>query len=243
MTSTGAELQTLRQASKLSQEQLAEMLDVSVRHLSFIENGKTTPSRELVLLIANVMNLDNQTRNSLLRGWSYSTPVRPLNVEELPADLRQGIERALSINLPVLATSSTGDIIAYNSATQALLSLVFESNIPQHLNLYSLVLAPEFKRVSDNWDELVSAVADHVRDELGLLASGSPESQALEAQLILLDTYTQPHSRTLKKGLPEFEFKITLHGKTMHFISMPTTLGTPYDNTGQSIRIETFYPQ
>lgn len=242
---SGSDLQALRVAKQLSQETLAEILSVSVRHLSFIENGKTTPSHDLVLRIAAALNVDIQTRNSLLRSWSYATPVVPVDIPQLSTQLKKAIERALSTPLPALAVSSTGHIITFNPPAKALLSMLFGESLPANLNLYMMLLMPEVKQVADNWEELACDVAAHIHNELSLLEKDSDAAIILQEQLALIDAHIPSRTPMLdtNKALPEFEFKLTIQGKAMHLISMPTTLGVPYDDTGQGIRIETFYPQ
>src|SRR5207237_8083159 len=86
----GAQLRAWRQARHLSQEELAGRANVSPRHLSFVENGRSQPSRELVLALAGALDVPLRERNTLLAAAGFAAVFRasPLDSAEL-AHLRR----------------------------------------------------------------------------------------------------------------------------------------------------------
>jgi transcriptional regulator with XRE-family HTH domain len=81
----GTHLRTWRTARQLSQEALAGRAGVSPRHLSFVENGRSQPSRELVLALAGALDVPLRDRNTLLAAAGFAAVYRasPLDGDEL----------------------------------------------------------------------------------------------------------------------------------------------------------------
>ena len=71
-TSFGEQLRQWRQRRRISQLDLAVEADLSTRHLSFVETGRSKPSRELVMRLAEVLELPLRSRNALLLSAGYA---------------------------------------------------------------------------------------------------------------------------------------------------------------------------
>src|SRR6188474_474053 len=101
MQTFGAQLRAWRQARHLSQEELAARAGVSARHLSFVENGRSQPSRELVLALAGALDVPLRERNTLLTAAGFAAAFRasPLDGETL-AHLRRAIDHVLAQQEP-----------------------------------------------------------------------------------------------------------------------------------------------
>src|SRR5689334_57753 len=95
-TTFGAQLRAWRSARQLSQEALAERARVSPRHLSFVENGRSQPSRELVLALASAMDVPLREQNVLLHAAGYAAEFTSasLDGDEL-RHLRRAVEHLL----------------------------------------------------------------------------------------------------------------------------------------------------
>jgi len=76
MDNIGAQLRSWRMARQLSQEDLAARAGVSARHLSFVENGRANPSRELVLALAGALDVPLRERNTLLTTAGFAAVYR-----------------------------------------------------------------------------------------------------------------------------------------------------------------------
>src|SRR5687768_14701303 len=100
-TAFGSQLRAWRSARQLSQEALAERAGVSARHLSFVENGRSQPSRELVLALAGALDVPLRDCNVLLHAAGYAAvyTTSPLDSDEL-RHLRRAIDHLLAQQEP-----------------------------------------------------------------------------------------------------------------------------------------------
>src|SRR3954467_3257984 len=109
METFGARLRMWRQTRQQSQEALAGRAGVSTRHLSFVENGRSQPSRELVLALAGALDVPLRERNTLLAAAGFAAAFRasPLDGEVL-AYLRRAIDHVLDQQEPYAAVVVDG---------------------------------------------------------------------------------------------------------------------------------------
>ncbi len=107
--SVGELLRDWRQRRRLSQLDLALDAEVSARHLSFVETGRSKPSRELVLHLAEHLDVPLRERNALLLAAGYAPVYRetPLD-DEAMAPVRDALDKILAGHEPFPAWSSTG---------------------------------------------------------------------------------------------------------------------------------------
>src|SRR5579871_1895284 len=121
----GELLRDWRQRRRLSQLDLAVEAEVSTRHLSFVETGRARPSRELVLHLAEQLDVPLRERNALLLAAGYAPLYREtaLDRDEL-APVRAAIEALLSGHepFPALVVDRHWTIVSANRPTQAILS-------------------------------------------------------------------------------------------------------------------------
>ena len=108
-TSFGEQLRQWRQRRRISQLDLAVEADLSTRHLSFVETGRSKPSRELVMRLAEVLELPLRSRNALLlsAGYAPTYPERPFDNAELVG----------STAVPDLPARSTTTAVARRTVT------------------------------------------------------------------------------------------------------------------------------
>src|SRR3954471_19117607 len=101
MDQFGPQLRAWRHSRRVSQEALALRAGVSSRHLSFVENGRSQPSRELVLALAGALDVPLRDRNTLLTAAGYAALYRasPFDGDEL-AHLRRALDHILAQQEP-----------------------------------------------------------------------------------------------------------------------------------------------
>jgi len=118
-------LRDWRQRRRLSQLDLALEAQVSARHLSFVETGRSQPSRELVIDLAEQLEVPLRERNVMLLAAGYAPVYRetPLDTQEM-APVRQALDRLLGGHepFPAVVTDRRWDLISANRPAQALLS-------------------------------------------------------------------------------------------------------------------------
>ena len=123
----GDHLREWRQRRRMSQLDLACEADVSTRHLSYVETGRSAPSREMVLRLAERLDVPLRERNALLTAAGYA----PLYRERPLADpdlrlARQAVERVLAAlePCPALAVDRHWHMVAHNRAVLRLIALI-----------------------------------------------------------------------------------------------------------------------
>ena len=144
--SFGTELRRWRQALGLSQLRLAVEADVSARHLSFIETGRSQPSREMVLHLAAQLRVPLREQNALLlaAGFAPAFPERDMGAPEMSA-IREAAALVLANHepYPAIAIDRRRDVVMANRAAPLLLGDVAPALRGPPLNIYRVLLHPE----------------------------------------------------------------------------------------------------
>src|ERR1700729_3999363 len=142
----GDHLREWRQRRHLSQLDLAGDAEISARHLSFVETGRAAPSREMVLRLAERLNVPLRERNVLLiaAGFAPAFPQRPLDDPALKA-ARQAIDLVLKAHEPnpSLAVDRHWNLVSANRMVAPLLDGVPERLLGQPFNVLRLAFHPE----------------------------------------------------------------------------------------------------
>lgn len=236
----GDVLRTWRQRRRLSQLDLAIEADVSARHLSFLETGRSTPSRAMVLRLAEVLDVPLRERNHLLMtaGLAPVYRERGLDHPEMAA-VRDGVQKVLSAYdpYPCVAVDRHWNILSANAAAAVLLDGVAPSLLERpnalRVALHPEGLAPRIKNLGQWRHHLI----DRLRREVA--ASGSGELTALLAEL---ETYPGPADSPEPSTVAVPLELCTGSGDLLTFISTVTTFGTAFDLTAAELSIEAFLP-
>jgi transcriptional regulator with XRE-family HTH domain len=193
----GGLLRDWRQRRRLSQLDLAVQADVSTRHLSFVETGRSKPSRELVLHLAEHLEVPLRQRNALLlaAGYAPAYPGRPLDASEL-APVRRALDRLLAGHhpFPAIVVDHRWDLVTANDAA---FSVLAESIDPRLLtppvNTLRLVLHPDglAPRIA-NLDEYGAHIL--LRLDRQAAAAADPDLVALGEELRSYPGVTAAHT-------------------------------------------------
>ena len=241
----GEQLRDWRQRRRLSQLDLAAEAELSTRHLSFVETGRSKPSREMVLKLSEALELPLRNRNSLLiaAGYAPSFPERPLN-DGRQADARALVQRILDAHtpFPALAVDRHWHLVAHNKSALALMAgaapelLVPPINVLR-LSLHPEGLAPQIVNLAD-WKR-------HILDRLRHQVSESGDS-ILEGLVEELRSYPAPASKAPAASSSEALIAVPLILNSpvgqLSFISTTTVFGTPVEVTLSELAIESFFP-
>ena len=245
--SFGDHLRTWRQQRHLSQLELADEADISTRHVSFMETGRTNPSRDMVLRLCERLAIPLRERNALLVAAGYAPMYRERALDDPAlAAARQAVELVLKGHepCPAIALDRCWNVVAANRAAQALLAAhVSPELLAPPVNVFRLSLHP---------DGLASRIANlaqwrhHLFERLRqqIHATADPALLALQAELL---EYPAPEEspplvmagEILGVVMP-FCFE-SVHGM-LSLISTTTIFGTPVDVTLQELAVESFFP-
>lgn len=238
----GALLRHWRQRRRLSQLDLACSADISTRHLSFVETGRAQPSREMLLHLAEHLEIPLRERNRLLASAGFA-PLYPQHSLDDPAldAARQAIGQLLKAHEPnpALAIDRHWNLLAANDAVMALVAGVSPALLVPPINALRLSLHPEglAPRILNLGTWRAHLLARLRRD---LEASGDEALAALHAELA---AYPAPPSAETPSGdavLVPLLLDTPLG--MIRFISTITVFGTPVDITLSELALETLFP-
>jgi transcriptional regulator with XRE-family HTH domain len=243
----GALLRDWRTTRNKSQLSLALQANVSARHVSFIETGRAKPSRDMVLMLADALDVPLRERNVLLDAAGFAPAYRESAID---APQLEPVRRAIDWLLkqqephPAVVMDRHWNIVRTNDGAVRLFSRLIDlSAVAQPANVLRLMLDPAAIRpFISNWDEVARALLARVAREA---VGGVPDPQ-LRALLDELHAYpgVPPHARADQERalLPIVPVRFRKDRFAADYFSTVTTLGTPQDVTAQELRIESFFP-
>ena len=243
----GPLLRAWRTARGKSQLALSIEAGVSSRHLSFVETGRSNPSREMVLALAQALDVPLRDRNALLEAAGFAPVFRetPLDAPAM-ADVRDALEHILRSHEPnvALVLDRRYDVLMANDATARLFG-AFAPEWRGPANVARMVFDPSGLRPAiDNWPEIAGHVAHRLRAELtGRVRDATDE--ALLAEAIRIEGELASSARAVPtRPLSAVILPIRLRRGALsaNLFTAITTLGTPLDITLQELRIETLFP-
>src|SRR5579885_1549847 len=237
----GELLRGWRQRRRLSQLDLAVEAEVSTRHLSFVETGRARPSRELVLHLAEQLDVPLRERNALLLAAGYAPLYREsaLDTEKL-APVRAAIEQLLSGHepFPALVVDRHWTIVSANRPTQAILnSAVAPALLAPPVNaLRADGLAPRIVNLAEYRAHLLARLHRQV------LLTGDETLAALEAELRGYPGGDEPAAQADPAALFVPLVLRASASERLTFFSTVATFGTALDITPSELAIESFFP-
>ena len=238
----GDHLREWRQRRHLSQLDLAGDAEISARHLSFVETGRAAPSREMVMKLAERLQVPLRERNVLLvaAGYAPAFPQRSLDDPVLKS-ARAAIELVLKAHEPnpALAIDRHWNLISANRMVLPLLEGIPPHLLGQPINVLRLAFHPEALAARTvNLAEWCSHLLERLHRQCQTTAD--PELLKLHSEL---KAYPIPaRSAPLSSDNVAIPFKLRLKGEVLSFISTTMIFGTPVDITLSELALETFFP-
>ncbi|HYG48731.1 MAG TPA: helix-turn-helix transcriptional regulator [Allosphingosinicella sp.] len=237
----GTQIRTWRTRRRLSQLDLALDAEISARHLSFIETGRSRPSRTMLLRLAERLRIPPRDRNVLLvaGGFAPAQPARPLDDPALAA-ARRAVDKVLAAYepYPALAVDLHWNLVAANAGIQPFLAGVAPHLLEPPLNVLRLSLHPEglASRI-ENLGEWRGYVFRRLEEQID--ASADP---AIAALLEELRGYPGGAGDPGEANEIAILLKVRQGERLLSFLSMTTVFGTPVDITLSELAIEAFLP-
>jgi transcriptional regulator with XRE-family HTH domain len=238
----GDHLREWRQRRHLSQLDLAGDAEISARHLSFVETGRASPSRDMVLKLAERLDVPLRERNVLLvaAGFAPAFPQRSLDDPALKS-ARAAIDLVLKAHEPnpALAYDRHWNLVSANRMVMPLLEGVPARLLGQPFNILRLAFHPEALAARTvNLAEWCSHLLERLHRQCE--ATADPELIKLYHEL---KAYPIPaRSAPLSPDNVAIPFKMRLNGEVLSFFSTTMIFGTPVDITLSELALETFFP-
>lgn len=247
----GARLRWWRNARRYSQLDLANEAEVSSRHLSFLETGRSNPSREMVVHLATVLEVPLRDANGLLAAAGFAPAYSEV---DLDAPEMEGIRSVLATILdahlpnPAAVVNRLGDLVDANPAALRLMSEVVPAGseaLQPMPNLHRLVFHPDGIRArTRNWFELAAALRLRLERE----RNHRPADEALAALADEMLLYPDVADlRPSPQPLPGTDLVVPMAidvdgGGVLSLLTTISTIGSPHDVTLDELRLEAFFP-
>lgn len=241
----GELLRTWRRRRSLSQLELALEADVSSRHVSFLETGRARPSREMVLRLAEHLDIPLRERNRLLLAAGYAPlyAERSLEAPEM-APVHQALDRFLRAHepYPAVVIDRQHNLVSANDALGALLEGVAPELLEPPANALRVALHPDGMAPRTlNLGEWSAHLMHRLRREAALTAD--PDLKRLHDELagypgVCLEAPREEGSA----GDIVVPLRLRSGERELAFFSTISTFGSAVDITLDELMIEAFYP-
>ncbi|MGC4936436.1 helix-turn-helix domain-containing protein [Kribbella sp. DT2] len=240
----GELLRGWRERRRLSQLDLANQVEVSTRHVSFVENGRSKPSREMVLRLAEHLEVPLRDRNQLLLAGGYA-PIYSEASLHSPAMLavRETLRRLLKAHepFPALVVDRWWNIVETNAAARLFTEDVAPELLAAPINALRLTLHPDGLggRITNLAEIRASTLSTLHRQ---ITSTADPDLQDLYDEL---RAYGVPGGdRVATTPAPEVVVPLKLRrgDRELSLLTTIATFGTPLDVTVSELMIEQFFP-
>lgn len=244
----GSLLREWRIRRRLSQLDLALDAEISARHLSFLETGRSKPSREMLLRLAEQLQVPLRERNALLNSAGYA-PIykeRPISDPEMRS-AREAVDVILKGHepFPALAVDRRWNLVASNRTVAPLLAGADPELLKPPVNVLRLSLHPNgiasrIENYGDWREHLLHRLDRQIR------ASADEDLRELHNEL---SAYPAPAGTHERRTIPAeagssiaVPFKLRTAAGVLSFFSTTTIFGTPVDVTLSELALESFFP-
>jgi transcriptional regulator with XRE-family HTH domain len=238
-------LREWRRRRSVSQLELSLDSDISARHLSFVETGRSKPSRDVVVRLAETLEIPLRERNTLLLAAGYAPlyPERSLDSQEMEP-IRTALDRFLRAHepYPALVVDRHHNLLASNDALGTVTAGCAPELLAPPANALRVALHPEgMAPRTVNLAEWSAHLLTRLRREAAI--TGDPALQELRAELCSYPgvAVEAPAAANAAADLV-VPLRLLHDGRELRFISTISTFGTPIDITLSELSIEAFYP-
>jgi transcriptional regulator with XRE-family HTH domain len=249
--SPSSQLRTLlrqwRDARGASQFDLSASANLSQRHISFIESGRSVPSRATVLTIAQALDIPLRARNTLLLAAGYA-PIYSESGWDAPEMkmVKKAVERILHRHepFPAIVMDRHWNVLKTNESAPKFFNFFIDLSARKApRNLLQLMSDPDgLKPFIANWEDTSKSLAERVyREAVGRFADEKTEQlvAGLLSGSVVETEWTAPDS---SGGLPVVPISFAYDGHKLNYFSMISTVATPQMVAAEELRVECMFP-
>ena len=217
---------------------------ISQRHISFVESGRSTPSRQMLLDLAETLQVPLRDRNALLLAAGYAPlySEAPWDAEEMKGVTR-ALERMLTQHdpFPALVMDRDWTVLKVNEAAPRFFgSFIDLEAFPRPRNILHLMFDPAALRPHlAEWETVAKALLQRLHRET---AGARTLLETLLAYPGVDPDWRTPKSITLSAPSPVIPIGFVKNGQILRYFSMITTVGTPNAAATQELRLESMFP-
>jgi len=247
-----AALRYWRTKRGFSQLRLSAESGISQRHISFLESGRSQPSREMVLKLGITLDIPLRERNVMLlaAGFAPAYHERQLTDPEMHA-VKQALDFMLAQQAPypALVVDRLWNLVMANAPAATMMRWLLDvpAGMPLPLsgvNVLKLMLDPNgVRKYLLNWEDVTADLLHWIQRE------AMSDGPGTEAANLLEELTTMPGIRMATKtanldarALPFLPMQVQKDGVSLNMFTAIATMGTPHDVTVHELRVETFFP-
>ena len=247
MSNFGATLRQWRKSRGLSQLQLSLSANVSSRHISFLEAGRSQPSREMIIQISNALDIPLSNRNTLLSLAGFAEAYSRMQLEQPEM---KAVHDALAIMLnnhapyPAQVLDWNWNIVMANEPQKKLMLGIASAqpHFPKTNNILELLFDPNgFRPYVENWEEVAFTLIQRIQRERVLYQDR--RSDLIEKLMQYRDvpnSWASPnHASPLAPMIPLI---LNIGTQRLKLFSSLASFGTAIDVTMQELTIEQYFP-
>jgi transcriptional regulator with XRE-family HTH domain len=244
--SIGDQLRMWRQRRRLSQLELACDADISARHVSFLETGRSQPSREMLIRLAERLAIPLRERNPLLLSAGFAPVYSERRLDD-PAlqQARKAMELVLAGHepYPALAVDRHWSLVSANAALSPLLAGVSARLLAPPMNVLRIGLHPEglAPRV-ENFGEWRAHLLSRLRHQIDATADPVLVELLAELESYPVTDTADREPRSDDYGGVIVPLRLRTDQGVLSFFSTTTVFGTPLDITLAELAIESMFP-
>ncbi|MGF6371618.1 transcriptional regulator with XRE-family HTH domain [Paraburkholderia sp. RAU6.4a] len=246
----GSLLRSWRDLRGLSQLDLSLDAGVSQRHISFVESGRSIPSRQMLIDIAQTLDVPLRERNTLLQAAGYVPEYSesPLDALEMQS-IKKALDRMLSQHapFPAVVMDRYWNIFMANEYAPRFFNCFIDMKARKGpRNMLHIIFDPEGMRpfVSD-WESVAKSLMRRVyRESVGRVIDNKTK-ELLAALVTYPDVRTDwksPQISDVTPTMPVIPLSFIKNGTVLNYFSMVATVGTPQTISAQELRIECMFP-
>ena len=245
MSSVGTVLSEIRRRHNLSQQALAMMAEVSPRHISFIETGRSQPSRAMLLRLSDVLGMSLQDSNLLLHSGGFAAAYSALDINSAAMrPVREALQMILDNHnpYPALVMDGNWNVLMSNTAQQALANSVATSaDGPPSRNILELVFHPQgFRPYISNWEEVAGHLLRRLRRQVQ--AYDRPPLRHLMSRLLAMDPPADWQQPSQSHEGPMLSVHLLSPAGELRLFSTLAQFGTALDVGMEELMIESYFP-
>lgn len=231
----------------MSQLDLSLAAEVSARHISFLETARSRPSVEMVLTLAETLDVPLRNRNEMLRAAGFNAAFAEPGVDTLLAGrLGSTIDTMLAHHdpLPMIVVDRLYRVVRTNRAATSLLAAVGVDPVGGDTNLLRIMFTPVVRSLLTNFAEVSGDVVRRLHREV--LHHPLDEELAELLGELLADPEVADDWRQADPGVsdePLMPVDLELGDTVLSFLTTVTTFNAAHSVTLDELRIESWYPR
>lgn len=249
MTNFGKLMRRWRSKRRMSQLELALEVNISARHISFIETGRARPSRAAVLRVAEVLDVPLRERNDLLTAAGFAPAFRETGLDAAAmTEVRRALDLIVERHLPypAIVMDRGWDVVIANAPALGMIGQAPLAASPEgRANAMDLIFSPEGLRPAiRNWESVAGHLLRRLMRQADSEGGGGPAQDLLERMRRYSGVAEMEASYPAESGgeNPLILMEIDLGGQRLRLFSALATFGTAQDITLAELRIEMYFP-